>query len=384
MINNFIRFRFWLNQLFFRTIPLVLTSVFLIVLSLGCNPVYPDFLNPPQITETEKKIQPTSTGVKTTSSPLPIQVEQVVTPTPTQKPETRLYQHPDYIFELSFPESWSVLLEPNETRVSDPATGVSIVIQYIDTIDELDQESLTRLVDARETNVFGEFDGYLEVDRQVSESDPSYIVKKRLVEEEDSKIVVSQYRQIGQFVLVLDLWSDQEYYEGNEAELSSIVASLSTGEGMEESIESQGELLTTFNNGSFSLDVPQYWHYQSTSGDNSIVDTFISPDERAIIQMATYDDGELITGSVAGAFVRNLLRNYYAKDITVTSYRYLPDGREELIWRSDGSNYEGITYFDVSDTELYIYTVMTETDYKELYLDLLTNVLISFQSLPSG
>jgi hypothetical protein len=100
--------------------------------------------------------------------------------------------------------------------------------------------------------------------------------------------------------------------------------------------------------------------------------------------MATYDDGELITGSVAGAFVRNLLRNYYAKDVTVTSYRYLPDGREELIWRSDGSNYEGITYFDASDTELYIYTVMTETDYKELYLDLLTNVLTSFQSLPSG
>ena len=115
-----------------------------------------------------------------------------------------------------------------------------------------------------------------------------------------------------------------------------------------------------------------------------MVDTFISPDERAVVQMAIYDDGEPINGSVAGAFVRNLLRNYYAKDIIVTTYKYLPDGREELIWRSPGSNYEGMTYFDTRGTELYIYTVMTETDYKELYFNLLTLVLTSFQSLPSG
>ena len=113
------------------------------------------------------------------------------------------------------------------------------------------------------------------------------------------------------------------------------------------------------------------------------MDTFTSPDENAVIQMIVYDDGKPISGSVAGAFVRNLIRNYYAKDIVVTSYRYLPDGREELIWNSSGSNYEGTTYFDAANTELIIYTVMSVPDFREIYSEILSNALNSFQRIPS-
>lgn len=383
MVKHIIRYRFRFRSTAFRTIPRVIGIAVLYILFVGCNPVYPDFLSS-QTTETPSTIRSTPTNAQPTSSLRPTQVDLVDTPTPTQKPETRQYKHPDDIFELSFPMTWSVHSEGDLTRISNPSNEVSINVQIVNTIYKLNQESLTRTVDAREANVFGEYDSYLETDRQVKNSADSYLVEKRLTEDGEPRVVISQYHQIGQYVLILDMWSGLDYYEGNEPELSSILASLSLDESMYESIENYGsKLLTTFSNGSFSLEVPQYWHYRSALADNSVVDTFISPDEHAVIQMAVYDDGEPISGSVAGAFVRNLLRNYYAKDIIVTSYKYLPDGQEKLIWKSAGSNYEGTTYFDARDTELIIYTVMTETDFKEVYSDLLTYALDSFQSLQS-
>lgn len=366
-----------------KTISLLAGFVVLFILIAGCTPVFPDFLIP-QITETAIPTRSLPTSVQPTLTTRVTQAELSVTPTPTQKTEFRQFTHPDNIFELTLPETWSIQLNGEVTQVTDPSSEASIQVQFVNTIHELNQESLARLVDAREINTFAEFDGYLETDRRVNDQDDSYIVEKRLLVDGESKIVVTQYHQTGQFVLVLDMWSGQDYFDENSADISSILASLSSGESLAEATDNQGNLLSTFNNGSISMDIPQHWKYQSTLGENSIVDTFVSPDERAIIQMAVYDDGEPISGSVAGAFVRNLLRNYYAKDIIVTSYKNLPDGREELIWKSGGSNYEGLTYFDTRDTELYIYTVITDKDYKELYNALLTSILNSFQYLPSG
>lgn len=378
-----VNFVLWFRSSFSSIASLFLGFAVLFILVSACTPVFPDYL----ISDSTETVVPTrsvAAGVEPTHIPRSTQVEPPATPTPTQKPETRQFTHPDDFFELSIPDTWSVQLDGEVTQVNDPTSEVSIHVRIIDTIYELNQESLARLVDAREANAFGDYDDFIELDRQVNDRDDSYEVKKRLLDDGESKIVVTRYHQAGQFVLVLDMWSGQDYFDSNSEELASIVASLSSGESLAEAIENQSNLLSTFNNGSISIDVPQYWNYRSTLGENSIVDTFTSPDERAIIQMAVYDDGEPITGSVAGAFVRNLLRNYYAKDIVVTSYRNLPDGREELTWRSSGSNYEGLTYFDTRDTELYVYTVMMDADYQELYNDLLSQVLNSFQSLPSG
>jgi hypothetical protein len=355
----------------------------LFILFTGCRPGSPDYLSlqnpvPPST------IQPTSTTGQPTPSSQPTQKPLVATPTPTQKPEPRLFKHPDSIFELLLPMTWSVDSEDAITRINDPDSGVKINIQVIDSVYELNQESLARMVDARESNIFSQYGSYIETGRHANNDEPDYLVEKNLIEGGDLSKVVSHYHQSRKFVLIIDLWSDLDYYEDNEPELSSILASFSAGESMDDSEENPGtSLLTAFSNGSFSMVVPQYWHYRTESSANSVVDTFTSPDENAVIQMAVYNDGEPISGSVAGAFVRNLLRNYYAKDIVVTEYQYLPDGKEELIWYSEGSNYEGITYFDAQGTELIIYTIMMATDFKELHSELLANALNSFQSVGS-
>ena len=377
------RFHRWINssieQISLRSACLI-GLVFLIA---GCEPAEINYL----------ALQSTVAPGRTQTSP--VEVQPILPPqappqtldstaTPTPKPATRLFEHPEGIFEISLPETWSINSEGDFTNIKDSSSGVRIDIQIINTGYELDPESLAHMVDARETNLFGAFENYLETNLESNAEEGAYTVEKRLSEGGEPKIILTQYHQIGPSVLVLDLWSDQVYYVANETDLNNIVSSLSVSEVDGESEAGRGNnLLTAYSNGSFSMQVPGFWRYQNTATDHSVVDTFTSPDGNAVIQMIVYDDSEYISGSVAGAFVRNLIRNYYAKDIVVTSYKYLADGREELIWNSAGSNYEGITYFDARDTELIIYTVMSASDYRETYSELLNNALNSFQSIQS-
>lgn len=366
-----------------RIIPCVIGITVMAFLLAGCTSGTPNYLAI-KTTEAPSTVQSAQTVEQPTPSSQPTQTALVATPIPTQKPQPRLYEHPDNIFELSLPMTWSVSSESSMTYITDPASGLKIEIQVVDAVYELNQESLARMVDARESNIFGEYTSYIETDRLVNDDQPFFRVEKSLMEGGELRKVVSQYHQTGKFVLIIDLWSGLDFYDDNEPELNSILASFSIDESMMESGENYGStLLTTFSNGSYSMEVPQYWQYRTESSENSVVDTFTSPDENAVIQMAVYDDGEPISGSVAGAFVRNLLRNYYAKDIVVTAYKYLPDGKEELIWYSEGSNYEGITYFDARDTELIFYTIMMATDFKESHSELLSNALNSFQHVGS-
>lgn len=351
---------------------------FCLLLLVSCEQGNLNFISLP--TKSPVRVKPTQTALQPTFALPPTQERIPATAVSTTVIETRLYTHPDNLFGLSIPVSWSVSSASNITQFRDPASSIAIDVQLMDTQYELELESFTRAVDAREASVFGEFESYLEMDRQLDQDEVSYLIEKRLIQNGVPRTVISFYRQYGPSIIILDLWSGIEEYEGNKSQLSELLASLSIEEGAgQSSARSHADLFSLQSNGAFSLDIPRYWNHNTSTAENSVVDTFTSPDEQAIIQMVIFDDGEPISGTVAGAFVRNLLRNYYAKDINVSEYQSLTDGREELIWESTGSDYQGITYFDVNDTELIIYTIMTTADFEEIYADLLENVLNSFQ-----
>jgi hypothetical protein len=348
------------------------------LLLVSCQQGSINFISLPTITALP--VQPTHTALQPTFSLPSMPDMPTATAVATPEIETRLYTHPDNLFELSIPISWNENSDNNLTQFEDPASSITIDARFLDTLYELDQESFARAVNAREANLFGEYDSYLETDRKVNQSDASYLIEKRLMEDGEQFTVISLYHQYGQSILILDVWSGIEDYEANKSQLSNVLTSLSIEKSaVPPTARVHADPFSEQSNGAFSLDVPQYWDHNTSTVENSVVDTYTSPDEQAIIQMVVYDDGEPISGAVAGAFVRNLLRNYYAKDIYVSSYRSINDGREELIWESTGSDYQGITYFDAKDTELIIYTIMTTADYTEVYADLLEKVLNSFQ-----
>jgi hypothetical protein len=109
------------------------------------------------------------------------------------------------------------------------------------------------------------------------------------------------------------------------------------------------------------------------------VDTFLSPDEHAAIQVVTYDDGAALSQTVSGDFVLSLLQEKYTNDLYVLSDT-LRNGREQLVWIAFYSDYQGVTIFETQNTTLLMVTVMWENDFNEVYQGMLERVIESYSA----
>lgn len=335
---------------------------------------------------TEKSPASTATSFQipqSTDNPLP-PISPSATPRQPIQLKTKVYNHPGGLFTLRVPETWKINQDQYSASFSDPQGKAHIYVVPINTGYSLDQEAFDRLVDARETNTFSSYDDFIEIDRQNSSATNSITVKKQFLNDGDPKSVESLYRQQGQAVLILDFWSERSDFEAYQPALKDILESANANTGTVSNLQiysSEGGITT--QNDYFSVTVPPSWIARHTSGDQTVVDTFSSPDERAFLQSVVYDDGQPLSRMVAGNIVRTMLREQYAKDVVVHSDSFLADGREQLTWDSKIGNYQGITWFGMRDTTLFSLTVMWDKDLSEYYQGALENIVSTYKILPS-
>ena len=128
----------------------------------------------------------------------------------------------------------------------------------------------------------------------------------------------------------------------------------------------------------FNIEVPLPWRYESSADTETVVDTFYSPDEHAIIQNIAYDDGTEVTRSQAGAFALELLKTYYASDIRITDDQVQSDGSERLIWNSPSGNYSGISFLETRGTTFLLFSVLWDNPFEDSYFDALDYTISSY------
>jgi hypothetical protein len=305
-----------------------------------------------------------------------------LTPAPGGMLATSLYQDSEGFFIVPFPSSWSVKQTGSVTSFSSPDEKASMHISCLQTGYPLDAESFSRLVDAREANLFGIQERYFEVDHQTSPEQGSAEIEKHFSVEGVNTVVLTGYRQAGPGVFVLDFWSDGEVIKEYQTTAGYILENFTLNETTIDPGFENMALAFTFENENFSIQLPQYWRFQQTSSNQSMVSTFTSPDERAIVQTILYDDGRRIPDKVAGEFVLTVLRNFYAKDVLIYSDRFLPNGQEELSWKSSSADYQGTTLFDTRDSTLLVLTVMCEKDFTGTYQELLDQIVETYHIQP--
>lgn len=358
----------------------ILTGI-LILAGCGTRPAIPT-LQP-----TAGKI-PSSTATsfqipQSTDNPLP-PISPSATPRQPIQLKTKAYTHPGGLFTLLIPEAWKIIQDQYSTSFSDTQGNARIYVVPINTGYPLDQESFRRLVDARETNTFSGYDDFLEIDRQNSNAGKSITVKKQFSNQGDPTSVETFYHQQDQAVLILDFWSDRTDFAAYQAALKDILESISVNTSAVSNLQiySSENGITTQNN-YFSVTTPPSWGTRHTSGDQTVVDTFSSPDERAFLQSLVYDDGQPLSRMVAGNVVRTMLREQYAKDVVVHSDTFLADGREQLTWDSKIGNYQGITWFGMRGTTLFSLTMMWDKDLSEYYQGTLDNIVSTYKIHPS-
>ncbi len=317
--------------------------------------------------------EPAPTEAPPTEAPpteAPTAVAEEASATPLEL-ETTSYAHSLGFFEAYPPVDWTVdETDGGATFTAPDGTGY-VEIEVNNTGVALDGESFQRFVDARELNYFGQYDAYEPGDYQIDVDFGRARVAKTLVADGFDQDVFTYYDQYGAAIFVYDFWADSDVAEAYVPAFEDIFnTSPVDSTAVEESASIYYWVYTFYGPGDlFSIEVPIPWAYESEEAENTIIDTFSSPDEHAFIQNITYDDGTEVSKSDAGAFALALLKEVYASDIQISGDQVQPDGSERLTWSSPSGEYSGISFLETRGTTFLLFSVLWDDAYEDYYFD---------------
>ncbi|UCG24172.1 MAG: hypothetical protein JSW55_18945 [Chloroflexota bacterium] len=285
--------------------------------------------------------------------------------------DTASYIHPLDYFEINPPAGWLMEEGDGGATFSEPDGGGFIEVEVTNAGADLDGDSFERFVDARELNFFGDSEGYQIIDYQIDPDFGVARVTKEFVHDGIPQTVFTYYDLYGSAMYATDFWADSDEFAAYEAGYEAVLDSMLVNhQAVIDSVDPYYWIYTFYGPGDlFSIDVPIPWTYEMVEGDVFIVDTFTSPDEHAFIENITYDDGEMISRSEAGAFALELLKEFYAADIQISDDQVQPDGSERLNWRSPSGEYSGISFLETRGTIFLLYSSVWDDAYEDAYLD---------------
>ena len=317
-----------------------------------------------------------------TRPPVPTKAAATAAPTAAAASlelDTVAYADPTGLFSLTPPLGWTAETSGASASFAAPDDSGFIYAQVTHTGHELDGPAFERFVDSRDLNFFGTYDGYAVADRQVNTMAGVATVTKNLVFDGIPQTVFTVYDQYGPVIYSFDFWADADVFDPYSAAYQTIIDTATVNSEAAADLTPYDWIYTFTGPGNFfSIDVPTPWRYEISESEFTIVDTFYSPDEHAVIQNITYDDGEPTSRSEAGALAIELLRTYYAEDVTITDDQVQPDGSERLTWRSASGDYSGISFFETRGTAFLLFTVMYDNPYEETYFDTLDYTIGSY------
>jgi len=356
---------------------------------------------PPLPTDTAEP-EPTATELAPTPTGVPTQ-EPVVEPTATQglpgAPTKEAlptiasgpavstieladtpYTQPDGSFTLNPPAGWEITSDEGSASIEAPDGSGFIYVQITDTGYGLDATGFTNFVVNRDLNFFTGFDNYVQISQEIDTDTRVASVTKNLTFDGVPQTIITLYDQYEAIIYTYDFWSDDANVDAYSDLYSRLVDTIQVNTtAAAEQVEYNWVYTFTGPNNLFNIEVPTPWRYESTEGENALVDTFYSPDDHAVIQNITYDDGTETSRSQAGAFALELLRSYYATDIRIQSDEVQPDGSERLIWNSPGGDYSGTSFFETRGTTFLLFTTMYDNPFEEFYLETLNYTIETYE-----
>jgi hypothetical protein len=376
-------------------LPFIWLSIFVLLVGLACNAVSgtaEDPTSPPQPTQPPPPTDAPPTDPPPPTEPPPsLPTNTPRPPKPTAQPDappatgglsvsSELYVHPAGIYEFFPIEGWDFTSE-DDGSVWLEALDFSgaIYFEATNTGYMLEPDAFGWFVTAREENVFNTYDDYFEVGREDDLDNGLASVEKQLTFDGVPQTVVSIYDQHGSSIYVLDFWANDDLYDTYDPGYNAFFDGI-TVYSEEVAFQSVYRWRQPFYGPDdlFYIEVPESWFYESTYEDIVGVDTFYSPDDFAIVENVTYDDGEAVTKSDAGAFALELLREFYAEDIRITDDQVQPDGSERLTWNSPSGDYRGWSFFESRGTTFLLFTLYYTNDYEDIYYDPLIEIIETY------
>jgi hypothetical protein len=329
--------------------------------------------SPPQIeaTSTSAAAKPTSTSA------------------PTEEPaafklDAKLYTHNKNTFSMYPPAGWKIDdTDPGGTVTwfTSPDEKASIAVTVINTGYELDAQSFSNYVDAREYFFFERrFDLVKSINKKVNEADA--LVEKTFSINNVPQRSQTKYIKEGQAIYSVDYFSDADVADVYFKAFPKVAEKFTTNPSGVSNLDLYNSFFTFKDqNNLYTIKVPA-WTYDYKTGQDIYIDSFSSPDGNAAIQTIVFDVKKNVTQSLAGQVALILLNQFYttgAGDIKISKDTPQPDGRERLDWRSKKSNLEGVTVFESRGHDLILFSVFYGSQVKDVFTNSLNIVLDSYQ-----
>ena len=342
--------------------------VFILLLIAGCT----ETIIPPSPETAE--MQPTEAE---SSSPT-----SVPSPTVIAVPElsSRAYTHSQKLFRLYPPVGWSVDEQTDGAQFRAPDATSMILVHVTNTGFPLDSDAFERFIQAREMKLFGNLVNTVTLESRIEKSQGNAEFTKSFIVDNTSQIVRSIYQQSGQIISAVDFWSEQNLSKAYDSTYSEIYDHFTVDPKASADLdiyiqyfiyECPLQLCT--------IEVPLTWTYNKKQSQYATIDIFTAPDKKAVLQIAHYDDGQIMSKPLAGEFTLFLMRSYLGRDIFVSQDKVIPKGGERLDWSTYYGDYQGVTIFETQDTAFLIVLAMYDKEHQPIYGDFLDRVLNSYQ-----
>jgi hypothetical protein len=276
------------------------------------------------------------------------------------------------IFTISIPSSWHVQDFESEIAARSDDGLFALNAKYIHTGYMLDRESFDRAVNAREENIFQKYKKFLSKGVVQDETGSTLAIKEV---ENDGKawMVSSLYRRFDNGLGIVDFWYSEDLEDRVQQLSMTIFESMIMHQPATELVPLySSELLQQAEGIGAVLGVSSTWKSQFKEDVLSSIATWISPDEHVVLQLIHYDDGEPIPVEKVGDFVVVLLREFYTRDLIISSYEPKQNEKHELKWIAETGGYIGKTYYEVQGTGILLFTVMVDESYEDIYKDYVT------------
>lgn len=306
------------------------------------------------------------------------------TVSPTQDLSVRLspqpYTSPSGAFEIYFPQNWNCS-ESGLFRVDcQSAQGqAAISVRVLGTGERLEQPAFISLAEAEMTYLHAGKKGFTEMSRAAG--DGTLDVQSTWIVEETAWQAQDSFSRQGAVVYHLASSAPQTQWAVYE-ELFRQVAKRAEFEP--DGASTEATYTSTFQyfapDSLFSIEAPTSWPKYVDTGKipKTQIEQFVAPDQHASIQIAVYRHGALIEQDFKATKTLDIMRALYGSGFRVSHDKALPDGRERLAWAVESKGLSGVSFFDSWGASLYIFSILWDDEYQDLYQATLERAVESF------
>ena len=303
---------------------------------------------------------------------------------PNETPKTVLgeqpYSSPSGAFDIYFPRDWNCS-ESGQYRVDcqSPDGKANITMRATATGYELMQEAFEGLITAEVVYTYNQKKAYTEISRETKEGMVSISAAWRegAVPWQSKDVFTRSGAGAYQLSLSAELAHWEEYAPLFDEVVKKVVFHPEALSGAPIYAQTRKydspDIL-------FTLDVPTAWSKYADVGsiENTQLEGFLSPDLHAAVQVVIYRQGSLIKREAKAFKTLEIMRKLYGYDLRVSHDKALPDGRERLAWSAARREVSGISFFDSFGNSMYIFSIVWDNDFDDMYKFTLNAVVDSF------